>query len=286
MFTLPRPDLWSYLGEIVVFVGAAGLVGLMILGVDRARIRAATLSRTAAVVVGGIAIMAVPAISAVGTANRLAGQFLWTGTLWAVVLGVALVLLTRRAGELRSRARALPVLIGCAVLVLSSLAVRADIAKPYRSTPLLSLHTSTSVPALRGIQVSESDAEYIDWVSSAGVSLGAEHVPAIVINPFRRQQSYVGLGALYAFNHSGYANPWLGRDWPAAFNSLRLACTKDRPADLFVLQSGLSGFRTPSAAGVTKSLAACGISFPDDFRQVATHRSADPGRVMRIWRLR
>jgi len=38
------------------------------------------------------------------------------------------VLLTRRATSLRSLARAVPVLIGCAVLALSSLAVRADIA--------------------------------------------------------------------------------------------------------------------------------------------------------------
>jgi hypothetical protein len=238
------------------------------------------------VVVGAVAVTAAPFISAVGTAGRLAGQFLWAATLWTVVLGVALVLLTRRATLLRSRARAVPVLIGCAVLVLSALAVRADIAKPYRSGPLLSLETSTSVPALRGILVSEADAAYIDWVRSAGVALRAEDVPAVTINAFRRQPSFNSLGALYAFNHSGYANPWLGRDWPAAFNSLRLACTKERPKDLFVLQPGLSSFRAPSTAGVKKSLAACGIDFPGDFRVVQRRRSPDPGLAMTIWRLK
>jgi len=202
------------------------------------------------------------------------------------LLGVALVLLTRRAASLRSLARPVPVLIGCAVLVLSALAVRADIARPYRSGPLMSLGTSTSVPALRGIQVSRADATYIDWVSAAGTSLGAEHVPAVVINGFKPQKTRNSLGALYAFNHSGYANPWLGRDWPAAFNSLRLACTKDPPADLFVLQPGFSGFTAASTVGVTKGLAACGIDFPGDFRVVARRPSPNPGLSMTIWRLR
>jgi hypothetical protein len=231
-------------------------------------------------------IVGTPFISALGTANRLAGQFLFAATLWCVVLGVALTLLARRATSLRSSARALPALIGCAVLVLSAQAVRADIAKPYRSGPLLSLETSTTVPALRGILVNKADAAYIDWVATEAVNLGAEHVPAVVITPWRRQKSFNSLGALYAFNHSGYANPWLGRNWVAAFNSLRLACTKDPPADLFVLQSGQSNMQAPSTAGVKKSFAACGINFPADFRVVGRHPSPDPGLDLTIWRLK
>jgi hypothetical protein len=286
LVTLPRPDVWAYVGELVLFIGLAGLVGLAILAVDRSSFGDLTPSRSFAVLVAGSAIVATPFVSALGTSNRLAGQFMWAATLWCVVLGVALTLLTRRATRLRSRARALPALIGCAVLVLSALAVRADIAKPYRSGPLLSLETSTSVPALRGVLVSKADAAYIDWVANEGVTLGAAHVPAVVITPFRGQKSYNSLGALYAFNHSGYANPWLGRNWEAAFNSLSLACTKDPPADLFVLQPGLSNLQAPSTAGVKKSFAACGINFPDDFRIVGRHPSSNPGLDLTIWRLK
>lgn len=229
--------------------------------------------------------MAAPFISALGTSNPIIGQLMWTVSLWTVVLGIALVLLTQRAALLRSGARSLPVLIGCLVVLMAALAVRADIARPYRSAPLLSLGTSTSVPELRGLLLTETDAAWIDWVSAAGQSLGATDVPAIAINS-RVGRDLNTSGALYAFNHSGYANPWLGIVWPAAFNSLRSACTMDRPSDLFVLQPGTSTDHAPSTVDVAKSLAACGINFPGDFRVVDKRESAHPAFALTIWRLK
>lgn len=125
------------------------------------------------------------------------------------------------------------------MILLAALTVKDHIAKPYRTAPLLSQETSTSVPELRGLLLTDTDAAWIDWVSHAGDSLGAHDVPAIAIAT-RVGGVFTSSGALYAFNHSGYANPWLGIDWPAAFNSLRVACTTDPPSDLFVLQPGTS----------------------------------------------
>lgn len=276
LILLPRKDVWSYLGELVVFIGSAGIIGLAILAPDCAAIRRSRMSPFS-VAVGAAAIVAAPFISALGTNNRLAGQFLFTATLWSVVLGITLVLLTQRATLLRSRARSLPSLIGCLVILLAAVAVKSDIANPYGTQPLLSQQTSTSVPEFRGILLTDLDATYISWVSAAGDSLGAANVPATAIN---------SAGALYAFNHSGYANPWVGREWLAASNSMRIACTTKPLTDLFVLQPGSTTGEDPSAIRVTKTLAECGVNFPADFQVVAHRRFAARGPAMTIWRLK
>jgi hypothetical protein len=286
LIALPRSDVWSYLGALVVFMGVAASIGLAILGVDRATTHRATFRQSLPVVIGGCAIVATPFISALGTSNGITGQFIFAATLWAVLLGIALVLLTQRATLLRSRASALPTLVGCLVMLLASVAVMADIASPYRTVPLLSQDTSTSVPELRGLLLSKGDAAYIDWVAHAGHSLGAAGTPGVVINPGSIRPPFSSFGALFAFNHSGYANPWIGLNWPVAFASLRFACTNDPPSALFVLQPDRSTMHAPSTVGVTKSLAACGIHFPADFRLVDRRRSVDPALGITIWQLK
>lgn len=267
---------WSYLGELVVFIGAAGIIGLVILGAEHVTIQRSAMSRSFSVALGAAAIMAAPFISAIGTNNPIAGQLLFAATLWAVVLGIALVLLTQRAELFKSSTRALPALLGCVVILMAALAVRGDITRPYLNAPYLSQDTSTSVPELRGLLLTETDAAWIGWVSAAGDSLGADHVPAISMD---------SPGALYAFNHSGYANPWLD---PRAgdFISVHLACKTSRPADLFVLQPGTVTKRDRSAPKMTKDLAECGINFPGDFQIVDKRTSANPLRAMTIWRLK
>jgi len=277
LIALPRVSVWSYLGELVGFIGAAGIIGLVILGAHRIRLRGWAISRSFSVAIGGTAIVAAPFIGAIGTNNPIVGQLMWTASLWAVVLGIALVLLTQRAVLLRSSALCLPALIGCFVILMAAFAVKADIAKPYRSAPLLSQDTSTSVPELRGLLLTGTDAAWIDWVSAAGDSLGADDVPATAI---------ASPGALYAFNHSGYADPWIAGRYPFTMNSLRLACTTHPPADLFVLQPGTSTKDDLSAIGLTRSLAACGIEFPSDFRVVDRRVSAEPALAMTVWRLK
>ncbi|MEO8108157.1 MAG: hypothetical protein ABI720_12660 [Actinomycetes bacterium] len=280
-----RLELWSYLGELVVFIGAAGIIGVLILGANGWTLRTSTVSRSLQIGFGGAAIVAAPLVSAIGTSNPIMGQLMWAGSLWAVVMGIGLVLLTQRAALLRSSASGLPSLIGCVVMIMVALAVMAHIAAPYRTAPLLSQETSTSVPELRGLLLTRADAAWIDWVAAAGDSLGADGVPAIAIAT-RVGGVFTSTGALFAFNHSGYANPWLGIDWPAAFNALRSECTQNPPTDLFVLQPGSSTPHAPSTVGVTKTLAACGIKFPGDFLVVDQRDSADPALALTVWRLK
>ncbi|MDQ1539240.1 MAG: hypothetical protein QOE58_3633 [Actinomycetota bacterium] len=284
---LPRDPVWAYLGNLIAFIGIAGIIGLVVLGAggasaggasaDGATLHGSSARRIISVALAGALIVATPFMSAVGTNNAIVQQFVWAATLWAVVLGVALVLLSERASSLSSSASSLPQLVGCLVMVLASLAVKADIEHPYRNPPLESQQTSTSVPELRGLLLSEPDAAWASWLFSAGDSLRAFNVPATAIG---------SAGALYAFNHSGYASPWVGRgNNPAALKSLSLACMPHPPPDLFVLQPGSATARSRPTAGVTKSLAVCGISFPSNFRVVAKRDSADPALAMTIWRL-
>jgi hypothetical protein len=274
---MTRPQMWSYVGVLTVFIGAAGLIGLATLGADGAVLHGSTVIRRVSVAVAGTAIVAAPFVMAAGTNNRLAGEFCYAATLWAVVLGIALVRLTQRATTRHSSARILPALVGCVVVLLGGLAVRADIAKPYRTAPLMSQGTSSTVPELRGLLLTEAEAAWIGWVDDAGDSLGAQGVPAAAID---------APGALFAFNRSGYANPWISHTAPASLSSLRQACTSHPPADLFVLQPGTQPGRAPSVAAVTRSLAGCGLSFPGDFRVVGRRVSARPGLAITLWRVK
>jgi len=282
LIVLPRTDISSYLGVsylgvMVCFIGATGLIGLAIVRGNPSTMHGSVVSRRFPIVMGVATIMAAPFISAIGTINPIVAQLEFAGTMWAVVLGIALVLLTQRGSLLQISVRGLPALIGCIVILMAGLAVMANIAKPYGTTPLLRQDTSTSVPELRGILLTRADAAWIDWVSSAGDSIKADNVPATAID---------SAGALYAFNHSGWANPWLLASWPSAFNSLRLSCTLNPPTDLFILQPGTLTMDDSSTSQMTKSLAACGISFPDDFGVVEKRASADPMHAMTVWRLK
>ena len=276
LLALPKASVWDYLGALVVFSGLAGVVGLALHGGEGAALHGSTAHRVLSVAAGGLAVVSAPLVSTVGTNNSLTGQFLFAATLWAVVLGVALVLISERAAALRGGAQVLPALIGCAVLLMGAQAVKTSADAPYRTTSLWSQNTPTSAPAFRGILLTKADAEWMNWMSSAGDSMHAAGVPAIAIS---------SPGALYAFNQSGYANPRVDYRLPVSVASIESACKTDPPHDLFVLQPGTSFPDDPSTIGTVKSLAACGISFPHDFVAVAQRKSADPARALTIWRL-
>lgn len=276
LLALPKTNVWDHLGALVVFLGLAGIVGLALHGGEGVTMLGSAMHRTLSVVIGGLAIVSAPLISSVGTNNSLTGQLLFAATLWAVVLGVALVLVSERAVALRGSAQVLPALIACVVLLTSAQAVKASADTPYRTTSLWSQNTPTSAPEFRGVLLTKADAEWMDWMSATGDSLHAAGVPAIAIT---------SPGALYAFNHSGYANPRVDYRLPVSVASIESACETDPPHDLFVLQPGTSSPEDPSTIGTVKRLAACGISFPHDFVAVARRDSADPARAMTIWRL-
>jgi hypothetical protein len=278
--TLPRVTPWYYLGELVVFIGAAAILGLVALAVG-GDVRPGNMRTFFRVAVGATAVLAAPFICAAGTNNMLTGHFLFTATLWAVVLGIALVLMAQRrapAGSSIWGVPGVPAAIGCMVILMSAFAVKADIAEPYHTVPLLSQTTPTSAPELRGMLLNTIDAPWADWVSATGDSLRAEAFPATATS---------SAGALFLFNHSGYASPWVGSSQPAAYNSLVTSCTTDPPAGFFVLQPGSAQVNARSLPRLKRGLAKCGISFPGDFRVVATRVSVQlPERAMVVWQLK
>jgi hypothetical protein len=293
LLVLPKPSPWVYIGEFAVFIGAATIIAIVVLATDmrRAGVREArragtarsTVTRWPSVTVASLAVLGTPFISSAGTSNAISGQLSYAATLWLVVLGVALVLLAQRAALRQSSAQGVPAVIACVVVLVAAFAVNAHIVAPYRTPPLLTQNTPTSVPALRGLLLTKAQADWADWIDAAGRSLHAAGVPATSVN---------SPGALFILNHSGYANPWVGTNWPAAYESLRLACASHRPTDLFVLEPGRGEIRHPifslakSRANVAKSLAGCGIAFPSDFQVVARRTSDDPYRAIKIYRLR
>ncbi|MDO8108497.1 hypothetical protein Q6348_14970 [Isoptericola sp. b441] len=276
LLRLPKVSVWDYLGALIVFLGLAGVIGLLVLRGEGATTHGSAAHRRIAVAAGGIALTAAPFISAVGTNNNLPGQFLFAATLWAVLLGVALVLLAEHDMALRSPAQVIPVAIVCTLLLMSALAVKASADEPYRTPSLWSQDTTTSAPEFRGMLLTKGEAEWMDWMSNAGKSLHADGVPTIAIS---------SPGALYAFNHSGYANPRIESYLPVSVSSVRSACRKGPPKDLFVLQPGTAVSDGPSTVGVAAALAECGIDFPGDFALAASREAPEPAFDMRIWRL-
>lgn len=276
LLALPRADTWNYLGALAMFSASAGLVGLIIHdGTARPR-ETRVRGRAYAVVVGAFGFVVAPFIASAGTNGFLVGHAMFSATLWVLVLGIALALLDGGARAVGSRARAVPSVLAILVLVIAGIAVRAHTERPYRSSPLASQTTPATLPALRGLLLTEAEVDWIGWVAAVGEANDADGVPAVGIG---------APGGLYAFNNSAYANPWMDQMWPASFESLRVACFDDPPDDLFVIQPTASGPDDPSTAGMTASLAQCGIAFPGDFRVVDRYVGADPVYGTIIWRL-
>ena len=276
LLALPKVETWPYLGMLAMFSAAAGLIGLVIHGGTDGPGGSRVTRRTFAVAVSAFGLAVAPFIASAGTNGLLVGHSMFSATLWFLVLGVALALLGEKARAVGSRARAIPSVLAILVLVLAGLAVRAHTQHPYRSSPLSQQTTPASLPALRGMLITEAEEDSIRWVAAAGDAHDADGVPAVGIG---------APGALFAFNNSDYANPWMDQMWPAAFESLRVACTDDPPDDLFVIQPASMGLDHPSTAGTAASLAQCGITFPDDFRVVDSYRGDDPVYGTTIWRL-
>ena len=67
------------------------------------------------------------------------------------------------------------------------------------------------------------NARWAEWIDAAGDSMGSDGVPAIALS---------SPGALFLFNNSSYANPWVDAMWPVSFRSITAACGGEPPHDL------------------------------------------------------
>jgi len=273
--TIAKTDTWAYLGALIAFAGAAGLIGLALTARVREAGRGVRGTDVAVVVVAVGALVGAPFASAAGTNNPIFGQMLFSATLWAVLLGLAAVLLGHRA-RAEGGLRVLAAVPAAVVLVLCTVAVQTSVDAPYRTAPLMSQETKNAAWELRGMRLTEPEAAWAGWVSHLGDELDADGVPTVTINQ---------PGAAFLFNASDWANPWTSSIWPASFQAVRDACTQERPDGLLVLQPGTAVPGDPSYEGTVAALADCGIAFPDDFEQVAAYPSGDPFLQLTVWRL-
>lgn len=253
---LARPAIegtWPALGSLAAALGVGG--ALMLVPAARATLPAG--SPVLRLVVVLLLALGAPLVAAVGTNNLIWGHTVFSATAWAVLCGVALCLLARVASPV---VRAAPLLLGTLVVALTSTAVAFEVSvHPYRSSPLLSQQTPTSVPPLAGMLLTEDQAAVADFLRSVAVAQNARGVPAVALN---------SPGHLFMFNRSGWASPWTGDSWQA---SIARTCAQDgAPEDLFVVQpAGPENLVKIERGRLQEALAGCRLQFPDDFTAVA-----------------
>lgn len=215
-----------------------------------------------------------PLVSGIGTNNPIFGQTMFSATLWAVGAAVMLSLFVERANAFSLLARIIPLIILSFFALTASLAVVGDVfVHPYRSAPYFEQTTEVTSGALEGLSLLPQDAALATWLDEAGTRHDAAGVPTI---------SLATPGALLAFNASPWTNAWPGPDWAV---SIERACTNEFPEGMFVLESGESA---PGASAYDKAvtgLAACNISFPQDFAKVDERPDDNPWHNITIWKL-
>lgn len=263
-------DSWASLGVSNAFLFALGVLSFALLAkplVKKIRGRAAALAAFSLFAIA-------PLISALGTNNRIFGHTVFSTTLWAVGAAVGLVLLWQRSAALSAAVRLIPLLLLGVIVASSGLAVAGDVfLHPYRTAPYFTQKSVVAVGDLRGIRVTESEAELYTWLHDAGEKLDADGVPAL---------SIATPGALLAFNASGWTAVWPGPSWST---SIAQSCAKTAPKDMFVLQAATEKFGSAGHDRLVEGLKTCGINFPTDFHVVAKHPSVDPAHDIQIWQL-
>jgi hypothetical protein len=254
---------WPLLGSVAATLGLGGAMALV--PAARATLPPKAPNRRLAVVL--LLALATPLIAPVGTNNLIWGHTVFSATCWTVLFGLGMCLVARVASPF---ARVAPLLLGGAAVALTTTAVAYEVTvHPYRSYPLLEQDSTTSVPPLAGIRLTEDQATVANWLHSVAVEQRADGVPAVAM---------ATPGYLFMFNRSGWASPWAGGIWQAA---IARNCRREPPEDLFVIQPA-----TPKLLIKTETkrlqtaLTGCGLEFPADFTAVAERKGVI------VWRLR
>ena len=215
-FRISRGPMYQHLGvtNVLYLIIALLCLGALLLGSTRP-----WTSRGAkrAVWVGAFAVASSPFAAAVGTNNPIIGATIFGGTLWAIAAAVGLALILPPSGRGGAHRLAIHALLVTAILAASSLAVFKDTRTPYRTAPYLSQDVPVDSRSFAGLRVTPDEADLIDWLDDQRVALQADDAPAL---------SIATPGALFAFNASGWSDPWFGEAW--AISTRRPAVT--RPA--------------------------------------------------------
>jgi hypothetical protein len=279
-FLLSGIDIFTRLGALSLYIGI-GAAFIAILSLNRNRVLGKNPNEgpfaivgLATIVVAALLFAATPFISAFGTNNPLAGQLLYAVTVWAAVLATGLAIVLERLRRLHSRLWMVPAGIMLSLTVLLSALLFTDGQSPYRTAPFAQQHATTKATSLGGIRLTGDTAEWADWITAQNRRLNAQKVPTVALS---------ASGALFLFNNSSFASPWIDQFWPVSFASIEKACNSRHPKQLLVLEP--ANVTPDSARGAADALRSCGFEFPSQFRRVAHHSSADPSLDLTIWRL-
>lgn len=268
-------DSWAALGVSNAFLLTLAVLAFAIVAGPALDMKTPTRTRGIATVALAFGLFTIaPLISALGTNNRIFGHTVFSATIWAVGAAVGLVLLWRQSTAISSTVRAIPVMLLGVIIASSGLAVAGDVfLHPYRTTPYFTQKAVVKVGDLKGIRLTQEEADLYTWLHDAGVRLDAGGVPAL---------SIASPGALLAFNASAWSAIWPGPAWAS---SIAQSCDVDRPDDLFVLQAATEKDGTVGYDRLATGLATCGINFPNDFEIVDRYSSNDPARDVTVLRL-
>jgi hypothetical protein len=273
LMVFPRSESsWTALGIANTLLLCVALIGFAVL----ARFTPQQLApKSGVTVVLALALFALtPLVSGIGTNNAIFGQTVFSATIWAVGAAIVLNLLAERTLALSSLARAIPLLLLSFITLSGTIAVAADVFQhPYRTAPYFEQTTEVPAGALHGLSLKPQEAAVAVWLHEAGSRHDAAGMPAI---------SMTSPGALLAFNASPWTNAWPGPDWAT---SITRSCTLEYPDGLFVLQSGEDRLGTENYDKLVAGLAACDITFPQDFTKVDQRADNSPGYKISIWRL-
>jgi hypothetical protein len=268
-------DNWASLGVSNTFLLALSLLVFAVLGASASRTPDASQRRNTVVLAFALILFALaPLISALGTNTRIFPHTVFSATIWAVGAAVGLVLLWQRSAAISAAVRLLPVLLLGAIVASFGLAVVSDVfVHPYRTAPYFNQNSIVLVGDLRGIRLTEDEAELFTWLHDAGLRQDAQGTPSL---------SIATPGALLAFNANDWSAIWPGPSWAL---SIAQSCAETVPKDLIVLQSSSEIEGSADHDQLVEGLDACGIEFPTDFQVVEHHTSDDPVQDVRVWRL-
>jgi hypothetical protein len=275
-------SVFENIGQRAIFLAATAFIVFAILASQSTESAYfATPGQRWVLAFGVVAVLASPFISAVGTNNTIVGELLYSSTIWASVGSFALVLL---GNWLLEKGRtpwlsSIPLIVLVVLVVMSAVGVEEDIrTHPYRTPPYATQNTPTHATFLSGMLLTAPAASWADWLSQEASRLHAGKIPAIAIS---------SPGAILEFNNSAFASPWVETFWPVSFASIEASCKAGgTPQHMFVLQPKTATFGSPVVKETQNALQACDISFPADFKKVATHTSSDAAYSITIWSLK
>lgn len=266
---------FSDLGRLAVFCALSAFLLLAVVLSGGERKETGAVRHKWVVAVAVLAVVASPAIGAVGTNNAIAGQFLYASTLWAGGLGLALAILAGRLGS-QGLGRVASSIVALVVVLISAGMVQADARHPYRTAAFKEQNSALDASYLQNMLATGAEAEWMAWLTEQSKALGADTIPSMTIE---------APGAHLAFGNSEFASPWLASFWPVSFNTIGISCeAQGTPTDLYVLQVTPEHVQ-PATKMFTEALAeGCGLNFPADFELVAEY-DADARYATFIWRL-